>query len=174
MLNTLRKLNEEQASKRALTEGYDLPDDMPANDNPQGGSDQTPESVASDNVKDNITVINDVDVKLQSGDQADMQLSDEQKTAISGIIDTFRQQVSQIASLDPGFSISPNQIRFDGQLTDFDLRFTFVAGQDTGLYLISDMMLVNPDVLAIITKMGQFDKMYRDAMEPLLTQRQNN
>lgn len=173
MLNTLRKLNEEEAKRKSLTEGYDLPDDMPANDN-SGGDEQTPESTASDNVRDNITVINDVDVKLQSGDQADMQLSDEQKTTISGIIDTFRQQVSQVASLDPGFSLTPNQIRFDGEISDFELRFTFVVGEDSGLYINSDMTQVTPELIFLITKMAQYDKMYRDAMEPLITQRENN
>lgn len=190
MLNTLRKLNEEQASKNALTEQF-YPDDTDGDREVSGyeiGPFGTPErtrqnkgdftpsdgTTSSEAPKDDVTVINDVEVKLQSNDQADMKLSEEQKTAISGIIDTFKQQVSQTANLDPGFSINPSQIRFDGEISEMDLRFTYVAGQDTGLYVNSEMSGVTPEFIEILTKMARFDQMYRDAMDPLITQRQNN
>jgi hypothetical protein len=104
----------------------------------------------------------------------DMKLTDEQKTAISGIIDNFRQQVSQTANLEPGFTMTPSQIRLDGEISDFDLHFTFVAGEQTGLYFTSDMTEVTPEFVSILNGFSRFDKMFRDAMEPLITQRQNN
>jgi hypothetical protein len=178
MLNTLRKLNEGQEKRPSINEGYEVPDhlmdkktyDVDVENQGSSEGEQSPQQ----NQESNIVVINDVDVKLASPDSMDMKLTDEQKTAISGIIDNFRQQVSQTANLEPGFTMTPSQIRLDGEISDFDLHFTFVAGEQTGLYFTSDMTEVTPEFVSILNGFSRFDKMFRDAMEPLITQRQNN
>ena len=62
MLNTLRKLNETKSSFNTLRE-------------------------QEEPTSDDITVINDVDIKLVSSDTVDLELTEEQKNAISGLID---------------------------------------------------------------------------------------
>ena len=158
MLNTIRTLNESKTTnKKTLSEQTEIPDDKT--------------SEPTEKEYDNIEVINDVEVKLISPDKEDTELRDDEKEAISQVVDTFRQDVSQIAELDPGFTISETQIRLDGNASDMDINFVVIAGDQTGLYVTSDMSLVDEDVLEFMTKLSKFYKTFITAMEPLIRDR---
>ena len=157
MLNILRKLNESKSTSNVLKEQEEIPQEK-----------------SQENLKNDITVINDTDVKLQSGDGADLKLTDEQKKSISEIIDSFRQTVSNLAEFEPGISINPEQIRMDGNLPEIDTSFTIVAGQNTGLYTTSQMTKITQDVIDMYGKLNKFYQIYIDAMNPIITQRKNN
>ncbi len=166
MLNTLRKLNESKQTGNIKEQSQEQRISNDTSTFPQDNN-QTP-------MKDDLTVINDVEVKLMSNDSLDMKLMDDQKNAISGIIDNFKQQVSQIVEFEPGFTISPSQIRLDGTLTDEDVSFVLIAGDEGGLYLNADMLKVEPDVMTVLEKLAKFEQTYKTAMEPLISQRNNN
>ncbi len=123
---------------------------------------------------DDITVINDVDVKLVSSDESDMKLSDQQKGGISQIIDGFRQQVSQIVDFNPGFTITQNQIRLDGSITELDIDFVFIAGDESGIYINADMLKLEQDTATMLEKLAKFEETYKTSMDPLITYRKNN
>lgn len=160
MLNTLRSLNHSRTTLRTLKEELE----------PQ--TDETQPS--TEKVMDDVLVVNDVEVKLISSDSADMQIKDEQKNAISELIDNFRQQVSQIVDLDPGFTLTESQIRLDGTLTNEDINFVMIAGEEDGLYLNSDMLKIEDDTVLAIQKLVKFQETFKTTMEPLITQRSNN
>jgi hypothetical protein len=157
MLNKLRSLNESRTTIKTLSEQTE-----PIN----------PE--VNQEVKDDITVINDVDVKLLSSDEADMKLSEDQQTAISGLIDSFRQQVSQIVEFDPGMTINSNQIRLDGSLNDDDISFVLIAGEEAGVYVNADMLKIEPETLVVLDKLVKFGETFKTSLEPMITQRDNN
>ena len=91
-------------------------------------------------LKDDITVINDVDVKMLSTDNLDLKISDDQKNSISGLIDSFREQVSDLADLDPGITINMTQIRMDGTIPNIDMGFVLISGDESGVYINAVMM----------------------------------
>jgi hypothetical protein len=158
MLNTLRKLNENRTfSNNILRE--EIETQQLQNQEPQ---------------EKDFTVINDVEVKLLSGDPADMNLLDDQKTAISTLIDNFRQQVDQIAEFKPGMSINPDQVRLDGTLTNEDISFVFIAGKESGVYINADMLKLEQNTATALEKLVKFQSTFETSMEPLLTQRDNN
>jgi hypothetical protein len=158
MLNTLRKLNENRAfSNNILRE--EIETQQPQNQEPQ---------------EKDFTVINDVEVKLLSSDPADMNLLDDQKTAISTLIDNFRQQVDQIAEFKPGMSINSDQVRLDGTLTNEDISFVFIAGKESGVYINADMLKLEQNTATALEKLVKFQSTFETSMEPLLTQRDNN
>ena len=158
MLNTLRKLNENRAfSNNILRE--EIETQQPQNQEPQ---------------EKDFTVINDVEVKLLSSDPADMNLLDDQKTAISTLIDNFRQQVDQIVEFKPGMSINPDQVRLDGTLTNEDISFVFIAGKESGVYINADMLKLEQNTATALEKLVKFQSTFETSMEPLLTQRDNN
>ena len=171
MLNTLRKLNENRTSFNVLRE--ELQGQRISNDTstyPQGENQpQNQEPQEKD-----FTVINDVEVKLLSSDPADMNLLDDQKTAISTLIDNFRQQVDQIAEFKPGMSINPDQVRLDGTLTNEDISFVFIAGKESGVYINADMLKLEQNTATALEKLVKFQSTFETSMEPLLTQRDNN
>jgi hypothetical protein len=153
MLNTLRRLNESTKSSGILKE--------------QESENMTP-------TEDNVDNINDVDVKLISSDKSDMKLTDDQKNSISGLIDSFREQVSQIANLEPGLTFNMNQIRLDGNISDVDLSFVLIAGDDSGLFINTDMLKVEDEVLSTIDKLSKFQLIFEDTMNPIIRQRNSN
>jgi len=158
MLNTLRKLNENRTfSNNILRE--EIETQQPQNQEPQ---------------EKDFTVINDVEVKLISNDPADMNLLDDQKTAISTLIDNFRQQVDQIAEFKPGMSINPDQVRLDGTLTNEDISFVFIAGKESGVYINADMLKLEQNTATALEKLVKFQDTFETSMEPLITQRDNN
>jgi len=154
MLNMMRRLNESTTSNKILREQE--------------------ETQPEQSMKDDILVINNVDVKMNSTDEADMKLMDEQRNEISGIIDNFKQQVSQIVDFEPGFSIFPDQIRLDGKLTDEDMKFVFIAGKDGGVYVIADMLKLEQNVANTLEKLAKFNEVFKTSMEPIISQRNNN
>lgn len=157
MLNTLRKLNENRTSFNVLREQSEAQELQPQ---------QSEEK--------DFTVINDVEVKLISNDPADMNLLDDQKTAISTLIDNFRQQVDQIVEFKPGMSINPDQVRLDGTLTNEDISFVFIAGKESGVYINADMLKLEQNTATALEKLVKFQDTFETSMEPLITQRDNN
>ncbi len=169
MLKTLRTLNESAISKKkSLFEQEEQgqqqsTEPIPGDDNPD----------VTDKQFNDVDVINDVEVKILSPDQEDIVLKDFEKTEITKLIDSFREQVSQIADLSPGISISEGQVRLDGTLTDLDISFVFIAGNDAGLYLNSDMLKIENESVEMITKLLRFEQTFKDSMAPLIRDRQS-
>lgn len=155
----MRKLNESTTSNKILREQVEMTQNEPQ-----------PEQ----NMKDDVLVVNDVDVKINSTDDVDMKLLDEQKNEISGIIDNFRQQVSQIVNFEPGFSLFPDQIRLDGTLTDDGIKFVFIAGKEGGVYVMADMLKLEQNVANTLEKLAKFNEVFKSSMEPIISQRNNN
>ena len=153
MLNTLRRLNESKKDIKTL---------------------QEEESDASSQTNDEIDVINDVDIKMLSTDNMDLKLSDDQKNTISGLIDSFREQVSQLANLEPGLTINMNQIRLDGSIPDIDLNFVLITGDESGFYVNADMLKIEDETLSEIEKLLKFQLIFEDTLNPIIRQRNNN
>jgi hypothetical protein len=154
MLNKLRTLNESKKSFK-INEQFETQ----SSEEPQNND---------------IMVINDVDVKLLSSDQMDMKLSDEQKNMLSSVIDSFRDQVSQISEFEPGLTLSEKQIRLDGSIPDEDINFVLIAGEESGLYINADMLKLEQETINVLTKLFRFEQPFKDAVEPILRQRFNN
>jgi hypothetical protein len=112
-----------------------------------------------------------VDVKLLSTDKEDTQLKQEEKTSISQIVDSFRQQVSQIANLKPGITITETEIRFDGEIPDLEINFVLISGEGSGLYLNGDMLLLDDETMDMLEKLRKFEPTFITAMEPLIRDR---
>jgi len=160
MLKTIRTITESKASNRTLNEAVGF---------------QSPEVDKSDeNLKNDIMVVNDVEIKMNSSDEADLTLQDSEKTAISQLIDNFKQQVSQIADFTPGITIAPDQVRLDGTLTDQDISFVFIAGKESGAYINADMLKLEQDVANELEKLAKFQETFETAMNPLIQERKTN
>jgi hypothetical protein len=164
MLNTLRNLNESKFSSRTLSEQVETQSQPPMGDE---------ENTSQQQGKD-FVVINDVEVKMLSSDESDLELTDEQKETISGLIDNFKQQVSQIVEFTPGMTINPNQIRLDGKLTDEDVNFVLIAGEDSGTFINAEMLKLENNVGMVLEKLVKFEEIFKSSLEPLIQNRNNN
>ena len=103
-----------------------------------------------------------------------MKLTDQQKTAISELIDGFKQQVSQIVEFEPGMTLTREQIRLDGYLPDEDINFVFISGKESGVYINADMLKLEQDVATSLEKLAKFEITFKSAMDPIIQERTNN
>jgi hypothetical protein len=126
--------------------------------------------------KSNILNINGVDVKILFSDSSDKELSNEQKEKISNLIDSFKAQVTELVKFDPGISINDRQIRLDGILTDNNnkINFTLISGDESGLYIKSEMSLVNEDMLKLLNKLNIFNNLFKETFNNILSFRYTN
>jgi hypothetical protein len=155
MLNVLRNLNNNKTNNKFKGSLYEQDTSFEKQDN-------------------DIMVINDVDVNITSTDKSDLELRDEEKSVISQMIDNFYSQVSQVVEFDPGITISENQIRLDGTLTDDDISFVFIGGNDRGLYINTEMLKLDKDIIPILDKLIAFEETYKTSVEPLINKRNKN
>jgi hypothetical protein len=148
MLNTMRTLNENTASKATLKE-------------------EEEEKV------NNLVLNNNVEIKVHSADQEDLNISDEEKNALNQLIENFKTQVSEIATFEEGFNIYTNSIRLDGSISE-DLGFVFIAGEDRGIYINSDMLMLNDETTVIIEKLNKFQHTFEDVVNEMMNTRKTN
>jgi hypothetical protein len=148
MLNTLRNLNESTLRKKPLLEQEEEKD-----------------------LKDTVTVVNGVEVRLIASSDEDLQLNDQQKKILGDVITNFGTQVSDLGDLRPGITIDANSIRLDGNLPDVELNFVIIAGQNKGVYLNTSMLKVSYDLLESIQKLLKFEDVFADSVNELIVQR---
>ena len=148
MLNTLRNLNESTLRKKPLLEQEEEKD-----------------------LKDTVTVVNGVEVRLIASSDEDLQLNDQQKKILGDVITNFGTQVSDLGDLRPGITIDTNSIRLDGNLPDVELNFVIIAGQNKGVYLNTSMLKVSYDLLESIQKLLKFEDVFADSVNELIVQR---
>lgn len=174
MLKRIREINESNKktvlSKKYLFEQVETEDDSNTNKN----RDQNPNNQQQSQDNDEVTNINDVDVRVITDDEYLKNVTDPEKTQFTSLIDSFREQVSQIAELNPGLTIKDNQIRLDGVFNDENIKFTYISGTESGLYLSCEMSLFSDDTLLNLTKLNKFEQTFKDITEPLIRERDGN
>jgi hypothetical protein len=154
MLNTLRNFQLKTSTNNRINEQAEL---------------NVPQKEDND-----VFVVNDVDVNINSSDKSDLSLNEEEKNNLSQLIDNFKTQVSQIVDFEPGFTINQNQIRLDGTLTDDDINFVLISGEERGLYINGDMLKIEPEKLESLNKLLEFQKTFVSSTEQMINQRNNN
>jgi hypothetical protein len=148
MLNTLRKLNESVSNKNTLNEQEEVKD-----------------------LKDTVTIIDGVEVRMIASTDEDLQLDDQQKKVVGDVINNFGTQVSDLGDLRPGITIQSNQVRLDGKLPDVELDFVIIAGQNKGTYLNTSMLKVSYELMESIEKLMKFEDVFADSMNDIISQR---
>ena len=147
MLNTMRSLNENTLSKATIKEEDEKVNNLVLNDN--------------------------VEIKVHSNDQEDLNISDEEKNSLNQLIQNFKTQVSELATFEEGFNIYTNSVRLDGSIGE-DLGFVFIAGEDRGVYINSDMLMLNDEISATIEKLNKFQHTFEDVVNEMMNSRKNN
>jgi hypothetical protein len=67
-----------------------------------------------------------------------------------------------------------NQIRLDGSISDIDLNFVMITGEESGFYVNADMLKMEDETLATIQKLLKFQLVFEDTLNPIIRQRNNN
>jgi hypothetical protein len=149
MLNTLRNLTESTFKQTPLLR----------------------EQEENKDLKDEITIIDGIEVRLIASTEEDLKLDEPQKKVLGDVINNFGTQVSDLGDLRPGITIQSNQVRLDGTLPDVGLDFVIIAGVNKGTYLNTAMLKTSYELLESIEKLIKFEDVFADAVNDLISER---
>jgi len=166
---------------------YEKSDPLPATSNPQSPAPNTqpatpgnqsptpnPQSSTGTSEKSDFAVINNVEVVINSDDEFDFKITDEEKGKISQLIDDFRSEVSEICEFGK-LNIYDNSAKLDGTIKEINIGFTLSAGDDNGVFLSQlSLIMINDNTVNYITKLKNFQPKFNDTMNTLLANRQQN
>jgi len=124
--------------------------------------------------KNDFTVINNVETNINTSDDLDLKISEEDKNVLSQTIDNFKTQVTQNVGFSPGFTINDGQIRLDAKIATPELNFVLIAGEDSGLYINTEMMKIETDVIDILGKLNTFKESFITSLNTVIDNRNNN
>ena len=62
----------------------------------------------------------------------------------------------------------------DGTIPNIDMGFVLISGDESGVYINSDMLKVDDEVLESLEKLSKFHLTFEDTMNPIIRQRSNN
>jgi len=123
--------------------------------------------------KEDIAVVNDVEIKIHSEDPEDLELQDIEKQKISQLIDDFRKEVSEITEFGT-LHVYPNNAKLDGRISDFDLSFMLSTGDDRGLYISNPSMIkIDDDTINMVNKLRTFEPKFVNSINDLLVSRRS-
>ena len=163
----MRKLN--SSSYSSLKEQTSIPQQTPVQNTP------TPQSTSpTNNTGNDVNVINNVEISLNSDDQADLTLNDDQKGQISQLIDDFRSEVSELTDFGK-LTLYEQSAKLDGRINDLNISFTLSAGDDNGVFLNSSSMLkLSDDVMEMLTKLKTFEGKFSSVISNIILTRKDN
>ena len=172
MLNTMRNLSHKtHQSIREQVESQ--PQQVPQQSSGQPINNNQPEQPNGTENKD-VTVINNVDVVVNSADPQDLTFNPDETGKISQLIDDFRTEVSELVDFDK-LIIYPNSAKLDGKIGNVNLGFTLSAGDDEGLFLSNASFLkVDETSLDIINKLKMFSDKFSSVLNEMLANRKEN
>ncbi len=167
MLNTLRGFKKPTHS--SLREDVQPQQPMPADTN-----NPAPTKQSSGEEKKDFTIVNNVEVHFNSTDKTDLSLKDDEKTKISGLIDAFRTEVSELTEFG-NLNVYPDSVKLEGRIGSLNLDFMLSAGDDNGVYLSNTSLLkLSNEIMDMLNKLKKFEPKFTDEMNNLiLTRRQN-
>jgi len=171
MLNTIRRIQSAVKPKYGLLREQDDDSNDQSFEGTQGVQNNVPLQNQSQEKQD-IAVINDVNIQIHSEDPEDLQLSDEEKGKISQLIDDFRTEVSETVDFGT-FNIYPTSAKLDGRISDVGLDFQLSTGDDVGFYIKGSMLKIDDTSLDIINKLKVFEAKYSNIINTLLVSRRN-
>lgn len=167
MLNTMRKLNGK--SQTSLREQVSAPTQTPVQNTPS-----PQQSNVGNGQTNDVNVINNVEVSLNSNDQADLTLNDDEKGQISQLIDDFRTEVSELTDFGK-LMFYEQSAKLDGRINDMNISFTLSAGDDNGVFLNSSSMLkLGDDVMGTLTKLKTFEGKFSSVISNIILTRKGN
>lgn len=167
MLNTLRGFNKP-------TNGGLREDVTPQQPMTVDNTTQQPSAQPSGDEKKDFTIVNNVEVRFNSTDKSDLQLKDDEKTKISGLIDEFRTEISELTEFG-NLNVYTDSVKLEGRIGNLNIDFMLSAGDDNGVYLSNTSLLkLSNEIMDMLNKLKKFEPKFTDEMNNLiLTRRQN-
>lgn len=162
MLNILRNFDHTRYYGTIREQSYESPTIDTSQNLPQASE------------KKDINVINNVEVVINSSDQQDLILKEDEKSKIAQLIDDFRSEVSELTDFGK-LIIYNDSAKLDGRVNELNVSFVLSAGDDNGVFLSNTSMIkISDELLNFINKIKTYEEKFNSTINEMISLRKQN
>jgi hypothetical protein len=144
-------------------------DDINVDENPKKDSDEV--GVKTDKQKA-YRVLNSV-IILHGKTKADLQLTTDEKNALTSSVDDFRNEVAELVDFGD-LNVYPENVEWKGKILENDLEFFFSINEPNGLYIKGDMIKIDQDYMDVVGKLQSYYEKFKTKWSKIVASRQED
>jgi hypothetical protein len=107
---------------------------------------------------------------LHGKDKGDLDITSDDKIAFQDTMDEFVEEVSDLVDFNE-LNVYENNVDWSGKIIDEDLEFTFTIGENSGIYINSQMVKVDQEFLDLLNKLQQYYQKFKSKWSRVLASR---
>jgi len=97
---------------------------------------------------------------LHGKDEADVQLTTDDKKAFQETMDEFVAEVAEIVDFNK-LNVYENNVEWSGKVTELDLEFFFSIGESKGVYINGTMIKLDDEFLEFVDKLQTYYEKFK-------------
>jgi hypothetical protein len=117
-------------------------------------------------------IINNI-IILHGKTKADLQLTTDEKNALTSSVDEFRNEVAELTDFND-LNVYPENVEWSGKILELDLEFFFSINEPNGLYVKGDMVKVDQDYMGMIGKLQSYYEKFKAKWSKVVASRQED
>ena len=118
------------------------------------------------------SIINNI-IILHGKTKADLQLTTDEKNALTSSVDEFRNEVAELTDFGD-LNVYPENVEWSGKILELDLEFFFSINEPNGLYVKGDMVKVDQDYMGMIGKLRSYYEKFKTKWSKVVASRQED
>jgi hypothetical protein len=107
---------------------------------------------------------------LHGKKQSELELTTDEKIAFQETMNEFVSEVSDLAEFNQ-LNVYPNRIEWSGKILEYNIEFTYIIGEENGIYIKGDMINIDDDFLEFIQKLKSYYEKFKSKWAKVLGNR---
>jgi hypothetical protein len=117
-------------------------------------------------------VLNNI-IILHGKTKADLQLTTDEKNALTSSVDEFRDQVAELTEFGD-LNVYPENVEWNGKILELNLEFFLSINEPNGLYIKGDMVKVDQDYMGMVGKLQSYYEKFKTKWSKIVASRQED
>jgi len=144
-------------------------DDINIDEKPKKDSDEI--GVKKDKQKA-FRVLNNI-IILHGKTKADLQLTTDEKNALTSSVDEFRTDVAELVDFGD-LNVYHDNVEWKGKILEINLEFFFSINEPNGLYIKGDMIKIDQDYVEMVSKLQSYYEKFKTKWSKIVASRQED
>lgn len=144
-------------------------DDINIDEKPKKDSDEI--GVRKDKQKA-FRVLNNI-IILHGKTKADLQLTTDEKNALTSSVDEFRTDVAELVDFGD-LNVYHDNVEWKGKILEINLEFFFSINEPNGLYIKGDMIKIDQDYVEMVSKLQSYYEKFKTKWSKIVASRQED
>jgi hypothetical protein len=144
-------------------------DDINVDEGPKKDSDEI--GVKKDKQKA-FRVLNNI-IILHGKTKADLQLTTDEKNALTSSVDEFRTDVAELVDFGD-LNVYHDNVEWKGKILEINLEFFFSIIEPNGLYIKGDMIKIDQDYVEMVSKLQSYYEKFKTKWSKIVASRQED